>query len=44
MTEFKTILKWILIVLFFPFSLLFIAYFRQKKAGQEYFKDEENDL
>jgi len=40
----KSILKWFFIVLFFPFSLIFIAYFRQRKAKQEYFENEENDL
>lgn len=26
-----TVLKWILIILFFPLSLIFVAYFRQKR-------------
>jgi preprotein translocase subunit SecG len=34
------ILKWILIILFFPLSLLFVAYFKQRKSAKEYFKDE----
>ncbi len=31
-----TILKAILIVLFFPISLLFVAYFRQRKQRKKY--------
>jgi len=41
MKEIQTILKWILIILFFPISLLFVAYFRQRKAKKEYFKRDE---
>ena len=33
------ILKWILIMLFFPLSLIFVAYYRQKKAKKEYWKE-----
>jgi preprotein translocase subunit SecG len=36
-----TILKWILIILFFPLSLIFVAYYRQKKTNETYFDDEE---
>lgn len=32
-----TILKWILIILFFPMSLIFVAYFKQRKAKKEYY-------
>jgi len=41
-----TLLKWIFILLFFPLSLLFIAYFRQRKAKKLYFsqKDENDKL
>jgi hypothetical protein len=35
-----TIFKWILIILFFPLSLLFVAYFKQQQSKKEYFKDE----
>lgn len=35
------LLKWILLVLFFPMSLLFVAYFRERKAKKEYFKNAE---
>jgi hypothetical protein len=35
------ILKWIFIILFFPVSLIFVAYFNQRKARNEYFKDEK---
>lgn len=34
------VLKWIFIILFFPVSLLFIAYFNQRRSRIEYFKDE----
>jgi len=44
MKEMQTILKWILIILFFPISLLFVAYFRQRKAKKEYFKRDEKSL
>jgi hypothetical protein len=30
------ILKWILITLFFPLSLIFVGYYKQKKAKKEY--------
>ncbi len=33
---FQTVGKWILIILFFPISLLFVAYFKQKKGKKEY--------
>jgi hypothetical protein len=36
----RTLIKWILIILFFPLSLLFVAYFKQRKAKKEYYKDE----
>ncbi|MEO5642486.1 MAG: hypothetical protein ABIQ40_19180 [Bacteroidia bacterium] len=35
-----SIVKWVLIILFFPLSLLFVAYFKQRKSKKEYFKDE----
>jgi len=34
------ILKWILIILFFPLSLVFVGYYKQKKAKKEYAKRE----
>jgi len=34
------IFKWILIILFFPLSLIFVAYYKQKKAKKEYYKTE----
>jgi uncharacterized membrane protein SirB2 len=34
------IVKWLLIIAFFPLSLLFVAYFRQRQSQKEYFKDE----
>lgn len=37
---FGNIIKWIFIILFFPLSLIFVAYYRQKKEGKEYWKDE----
>lgn len=37
----KTLLKWSLIILFFPMSLIFVAYYKQKKAKQAYYRDEE---
>jgi hypothetical protein len=30
---------WILIVLFFPMSLIFVAYYRQQKSKKEYYKN-----
>jgi len=30
------ILLWILVILFFPLSLIFVAYFRQQKSKKEY--------
>lgn len=45
MDKLKVILKWVFIILFFPLSLLFVAYFRQRKAKREYFnKEEEEDF
>jgi preprotein translocase subunit YajC len=44
MKEIQTILKWILMILFFPLSLLFVAYFRQRKAKKEYYKRHEKKL
>ncbi|MEL6811952.1 MAG: hypothetical protein AAFP76_11500 [Bacteroidota bacterium] len=32
------ILKWILIILFFPVSLIFVAYYNQKKAKKAYYR------
>lgn len=34
----KQIIGWILIILFFPLSLIFVAYFRQQKANAAYKK------
>jgi len=31
----SNIFKWILIILFFPLSLVFVGYYRQKKAKKE---------
>lgn len=41
MELFITILKWILIILFFPISLLFVAYFKQQKAKKAYYNNEK---
>ena len=41
MNFFLNILKWILIILFFPLSLLFVAYFKQRKSNNNYWKDKE---
>lgn len=41
MEELKVILKWILVILFFPISLLFLAYFKQKKANRELYNSKE---
>jgi len=30
---------WILIILFFPLSLIFVAYYKQQKAKKEYYKN-----
>lgn len=38
MTILKQIIGWILIILFFPLSLIFVAYFRQQKAKAAYRK------
>ncbi|SFW57533.1 hypothetical protein SAMN05660313_02594 [Cellulophaga fucicola] len=38
---FSNILKWILIILFFPLSLIFIAYYKQKKEKSTYWEKEE---
>jgi len=35
------ILKWILIILFFPLSLIFVAYYKQKRAKKEYYKSKK---
>ena len=37
-----TCLKWILIILFFPLSLIFVGYYKQKKAKKEYKEKEYN--
>ncbi len=42
MNHLQTILKWALIILCFPISLIFIAYFRQRKAQKAYFKQEDD--
>ena len=34
---FLNIIKWIGIILFFPLSLLFVGYYRNKKAKKEYY-------
>ncbi|WP_298423427.1 hypothetical protein [uncultured Kordia sp.] len=34
---FSTILKWIGIILFFPMSLIVVAYYKNKKAKKEYY-------
>ena len=31
-----TIIKWVFIILFFPLSLVFVGYYKQKKAKKEY--------
>jgi len=36
MKETLTILKWLIVILLFPISLLFIAYFNQKKSKKAY--------
>jgi preprotein translocase subunit SecG len=38
-----SIFKWILIIIFFPLSLIFVAYYRQKKAKKEYWKRETTE-
>ena len=38
MKVFLTIIKWIAIVLFFPLSLLVVAYFKQKKSNRAYYE------
>ena len=43
MNELRTILKWIFIILLFPISLLFVAYFKQKKASKEKYRNREDD-
>lgn len=35
------ILKWILIIAFFPISLIFIGYYKQKKERKDYWKTEK---
>jgi len=40
MNVFLIILKWILIVTFFPMSLIFVVYYRQRKARRDYYKNE----
>jgi len=40
----KTILKWLLIILFFPISLLFVAYFNQRKAKNARFGKDSSTL
>ena len=39
--QMNTVIKWILIILFFPISLLFVAYFNQRKDYSAYADDEE---
>lgn len=41
MKAFLTVLKWILIILFFPMSLIFVAYYKQREARKTYFEEEE---
>jgi len=40
---FIKILKWILIIVFFPLSLLFIAYYKQKKSYPDLYTVQEKD-
>jgi len=35
--------KWVLIILFFPLSFLFLAYFRQREAKKAYRDSEEEE-
>lgn len=37
------IFKWILIILFFPISLIFVAFYRQKKAKKDYWNKETTE-
>ena len=39
---FGNIIKWIFIIIFFPISLVFVAYYRQKKERKEYRNKEES--
>lgn len=34
------IIKWILIILFFPLSLIFVAYYKQKREKKTYWINE----
>lgn len=36
MTFILNIFKWILIILFFPLSLIFVGYYKQKRAKKEH--------
>lgn len=42
-----TIIKWILIILFFPISLIFVFYFNEKKsktlAREAYYKNKRSE-
>jgi hypothetical protein len=38
---FCQIIKWTLIIAFFPMSLVFVAYARQRKAKKEYYRKKE---
>jgi len=38
MKIFLTFLKWIFIILLFPLSLIFVAYYKQQKIKKEFYK------
>lgn len=40
---FLNIIKWVLIILFFPLSLLFVAYFKQRKQTYNYELEEKKE-
>ncbi len=44
MKEIKIVVKWIIIILFFPISLLFVAYFKQRRDNKEYYNRVETSL
>jgi len=37
-----TIIKWILIILFFPLSLVVVGYYKQKKAKKDYWIEKDD--
>jgi len=43
LSNFFEILKWTLIILFFPLSLIFVAYYRRRKEKENYWNEKDSE-